>query len=48
MGVRNKVKSFFQANPTQQSDGLFVSVFNEYSDKALHNMSKTDYLAFYK
>lgn len=39
-------KSFESMEPMQ--DGLRVNIFDEYSSRDLHKMSKTDYLYFYK
>lgn len=41
-------KSFIESNPNAFDDWLFVDIYNEYSSRDLHKLSKTDYLNFYK
>jgi len=41
-------KWFVETNSHWIDDWLFVDLFNEYSSRDLHKLSKTDYLNFYK
>lgn len=41
-------KAFVETDWRWIDDWLFVDLFNEYSSRDLHKLSKTDYLSFYK
>lgn len=49
MSFVSKIKSYFSPSQWETSDQwLRVNLFSEYSEKDLHQLSKTDYLNFYK
>lgn len=49
MSFVGKIKSYFMGSSAEgKDDGLRVNLFSEYSSKDLHELSKKDYLNFYK
>jgi len=52
MNLLNNIKSIFSTKAFIEKDSqwewIFVDIYNEYSSRDLHKMSKTDYLNFYK